>query len=148
MTIDDGVWKDAGNVIIGDAGSGTLNVVDNGVVTIGGNAVMGCNTGATGNMTIASGGSVTVAGGFHLMGGPAHGTAKVSAGAAISGFALGDIIAMAGVDAVSFNAKNGMLTLSEHGVQVDRLHLTGSFAGNTFAVHQSAAGALISLQHT
>ncbi len=268
VTIDGGVWKDAGNVIIGDAGSGTLNVIDNGVVTIGGNAVMGCDTGATGNMTIASGGSVSVAGGFHLLGGPAHGTAKVSVGAggnltagesltvgtgsalnltggsviagitkgcidvqaggvisgygrialkdgmaidddgliraaggtleldgnihgsgtiqiganseamltggklwlsgiafigpgatlalahgasvgaAISGFALGDIIAMAGVDTVSFNATNGMLTLSNQGVQVDRLHLTGSFAGDTFAVHQSAAGALISLQHS
>jgi hypothetical protein len=54
---------------------------------------------------------------------------------------------MANVDAVSFNAANGNLTLSDKGLQVDILHLAGSFAGDTFSVTQSAAGAMIALQH-
>ncbi len=267
VTIDNGIWKDAGNAVIGDAGSGTLNVIDNGLVTVSGHLVMGRDTGASGKMTIASGGSVSVTGGVHLLGGATHGTAMVSVGAGssltagdsltigtgdtltltggavtagvtkgcidvhagavisgfgtvalkdgmaidddglisatggtlkldanihgtgaieiganseamltgaklglsrisfmgaagtlslahgaavsatISGFAVGDIIEMAGVDAVSFNPANNVLTLSDHGIQVDRLHLAGSFAGDTFAVHQSAIGAMISLQH-
>lgn len=68
--------------------------------------------------------------------------------AAISGFALGDVIAMANVDAASFSAATGMLTLSEHGVTVERLHLIGSFAGDTFGVQQTAADAIITLHQT
>jgi hypothetical protein len=68
--------------------------------------------------------------------------------AAISGFAIGDAISMAGVDAMSFNALTGVLTLSEHNAQVESLHLVGSFAGDVFALHQMAAGAVITLQHS
>jgi len=68
--------------------------------------------------------------------------------AAISGFAIGDIIAMANVDAASFNATTGMLTLSEHGLKVDSLHLLGNFTGDTFSVQQTVADAVISLHHS
>ena len=40
-----------------------------------------------------------------------------------------------------------MLTLSEHGVKMETLHLLGSYAGDTFAVQQTAAGALVTLHH-
>jgi T5SS/PEP-CTERM-associated repeat protein len=65
----------------------------------------------------------------------------------LSGFAIGDIIAMGGVDAVSFNAPTGILTLSDKGAKVDTLHLAGNFAGDTFSVNQSLAGAMIGLRH-
>jgi len=68
--------------------------------------------------------------------------------AAISGFSLGDVIAMANVNAVSFAAATGMLTLSENGVKVDTLHLLGSFTGDTFGVQQTAADAIISLHQS
>jgi T5SS/PEP-CTERM-associated repeat protein len=68
--------------------------------------------------------------------------------AAISGFAIGDIIVMADVDAASFNAPTGMLTLSEHGVKVESLHLLGSFTGDTFSVQQTIGDSLITLHHS
>jgi hypothetical protein len=68
--------------------------------------------------------------------------------AAISGFAIGDIIAMANVDTASFNAPTGMLTLSQHGVKVESLHLLGSFTGDTFAVQQTVADAVVTLHHS
>ena len=68
--------------------------------------------------------------------------------AAISGFAIGDLIAMANVDAASFNATTGILTLSEHGLKVDSLHLLGNFTGDTFSVQQTVADAVISLHHS
>ncbi len=67
--------------------------------------------------------------------------------AAISGFSIGDAINMANIDAVSFNAPKGILTISENNAQVETLHLVGNFAGDMFAVHQTSAGAVISLQH-
>jgi T5SS/PEP-CTERM-associated repeat protein len=264
VTIDDGVWKNSGHAIIGDAGVGTLNVVDNGSVSFGGSVAMAVDARSSGTMTIASGGSVVVAGaldvgsaatavvsvgtGSHLTvdlalsvgaggtvdiagglvaGGVTADCVRVLAGgviaghgvlaapdgvaiqdngiirasggtlevdgnvsgtgaiqiaagsianitssslklagiafigptatlelahgsnvtAAISGFSLGDVIAMANVNAVSFAAATGMLTLSENGVKVDTLHLLGSFTGDTFGVQQTAADALITLHH-
>ncbi len=264
VTIDDGVWKNSGYAIVGDAGAATLNIIDNGSASFGGNVDMAETAGSSGTMTIASGGAVHVAGsldigkaaaatvavgiGSHLTvehsltvgaGGSvelaggmisagvtagritvlaggvlaghgvlaapdgvaiendgiiraAAGTLEVDANltgtgalqiaagsiadltgsslklagiafigpastlelthgsnvtAGISGFALGDIIAMANVDAVSFNAPTGMLTLSEHGVKVESLHLLGNFSGETFGVQQTMADAVISLHH-
>jgi len=67
--------------------------------------------------------------------------------APISGFAIGDTIAMANVDAVSFTAATGMLALSDKSVSVDTLHLVGSFSGDTFAVTQTGTEAMITLHH-
>jgi T5SS/PEP-CTERM-associated repeat protein len=264
LTIDDGVWKNSGHVVIGDNGVGTLNVIDNGSVMIGGSVDMAADAGSSGKMTIASGGSVVVAGsldvgdaasakvsvgtgsrltvdhglavgasgevdiaGGTVAGGVTTDRINVLAGgviaghgvltapdgvaieddgiirasggtlevdgningtgaiqiaanaianitgaslklaaisfigpaatldlthgsnvtAAISGFAIGDVIGMANVDAASFNVPTGMLTLTEHGVKVESLHLLGSFTGDTFAIQQTAAGALITLHH-
>jgi hypothetical protein len=65
--------------------------------------------------------------------------------AAISGFGLGDVVAMANVDAASFSAETVMLKLSEHGVKVESLHMLSGFVGDTFGVQQTAADAIISL---
>jgi len=67
--------------------------------------------------------------------------------APISGFAIGDILSMASVDAVSFNAANGILTLSEHHAFVENLHFTGNFAGDMFTIHQQNGMGMIGLTH-
>ena len=270
VTIDDGVWNNSTSAVIGDEGSGQLNVIDNGKVTFGGGVDMARDTGSSGVMTIAGGGSVTVDGalcvgasapksfgtghvsvgagssltvdkvlevgtgskliiaggtvtggavtdcietraggvisGFGTLatraGGPVQddgtilasggslevdgnisgtGSVKIAANsdanltgaklslagiafigadatlslahgskvtASISGFSVGDVISMANVDAASFNATTGSLTLSDKGAKVESLNLVGSYAGDTFAVSQSVAGALITLQHS
>jgi deoxyribose-phosphate aldolase len=68
--------------------------------------------------------------------------------APIAGFAIGDIISMAGVDAISFKASTGVLTLSDAGTTVTKLHLAGSFAGDVFGVSQSGGVGVISLTHS
>ena len=131
-------------------------ISDDGIIRAsGGSLQVTGNVNGEGSIQIAAnstaeltGGSLTLSGIAFI--GPdatlslAHGS-KVTA--AISGFAIGDIIAMANVDAVSFKASTGILTLSDHGTKVESLHLTGNFAGDTFGVSQTAAGALITLRH-
>jgi len=75
----------------------------------------------------------------------AHGA---NVAAPISGFALGDIIAMVNVTAATFTASTGMLALSDNGVHVDSLHLLGSFVGDTFGVQQTVSDSIISLHHS
>ena len=67
--------------------------------------------------------------------------------ASISGFAIGDIIAMAHIDAVTFAASTGTLTLGAHNATVESLHLVGNFTGDTFGVQQTTGDALITLHH-
>ena len=67
--------------------------------------------------------------------------------AAISGFSIDDMIDTTNVDAASFNAPAGVLSLSDHNVHVASLCLVGSFAGDAFGVQQTAAGAVITLRH-
>ncbi|HEY3846076.1 MAG TPA: hypothetical protein VGL95_03055 [Acetobacteraceae bacterium] len=40
-----------------------------------------------------------------------------------------------------------MPTLSEHNAQVETLRFVGGFAGDMFAIDQTTAGAVITLQH-
>jgi T5SS/PEP-CTERM-associated repeat protein len=126
---------------------------DGTILASGGTLTVNGNVGGEGSIQIAANSSAQLTGaGLGLSGiafiGPdatlslAHG---VKAAASISGFGIGDIIEMANVDAVSFNATTGNLTLSDQGLQVSVLHLAGSFAGDTFAVTQSANGAMITL---
>ena len=68
--------------------------------------------------------------------------------AAISGFAIGDMIATTNINLVSFNPANSVLGLNENGARVDTLHLVGSFAGDVFALHQTASGSVITLEHS
>jgi T5SS/PEP-CTERM-associated repeat protein len=126
---------------------------DGTILAKGGTLTVNGNVGGEGSIQIAANSTAQLTGaGLGLSGiafiGPdatlslAHG---VKAAASISGFAVGDIIEMANVDAVSFNATTGNLTLSDQGLQVSVLHLAGSFAGDTFSVTQSATGAMITL---
>ncbi len=66
----------------------------------------------------------------------------------IDGFSVGDHIAMTGIDAASFTAGNGKLTLSSGGHVVDTLHLAGSFAGDSFSVQQANGMGVVSLSHS
>ncbi len=143
-------------------GFGTLDtragaaVDDDGtIVATGGTLTVNGNIGGEGSLQIAANSTAMLTGtsygvaGISFVG--ADATLSLATGAKvanpISGFTFGDIIQMANVDAVSFNAANGNLTLSDKGLQVDILHLAGSFAGDTLSVAQSTAGAMIALQH-
>ncbi len=68
VTIDDAIWTNTGHAYIGDAGTGTLNVLDNGVVSFGGDVDMAAAEGSSGKLTIAGGGSVDVTGALRLGG--------------------------------------------------------------------------------
>lgn len=110
-------------------GAGTLQIAANSVAKITGESLKLASIafiGASGALVLASGADVT---------------------GAISGFTFGDTIATTNVDAASFNAVTGMLTLSEHGVKMESLHLLGSYTGDTFALQQGGAGALVTLHH-
>lgn len=62
----------------------------------------------------------------------------------ISGFGLTDAIQMTGVDHLDWNAASGVLTLSDAGQVVDRLHVAGTYAGG-FDLTQTSAGAMITV---
>jgi T5SS/PEP-CTERM-associated repeat protein len=160
-TVTAGVTADclrtlAGGVI---AGHGTLTAPvtedDGTILASGGDLQVNGNVIGTGAIEIAAHSTATLTGAnlklasIAFLG--ADGTLSLAHGsnvtAAISGFAIGDAIAMPDVDAVSFDAATGRLTLSEHNAQVATLHLTGGFAGDEFAIHQTAGGAVITLQH-
>src|SRR5580658_2434468 len=150
----------AGGVI---SGNGVLTapdgvaIQDDGVIRAsGGKLEVDGNIGGTGAIQIAADSIADITGESLRLAsiafiGPAA-TLELTHGsnvtAAISGFGLGDVIAMANVDAASFSAATGMLTLTEHGVKVEILHLLGSFAGDTFGVQQTAADAIISLHQS
>jgi hypothetical protein len=167
-TISGGVTGDCVKVLAGGviAGHGTLAAPDGvaiqdagtirasgGTLTVNGNVVgtgtieLGADSTAV-STAVLTGSSLELAAiafiGADSTLGLAHGSHVT---AAISGFAIGDAISNADVDAVSFNAPTGMLTLSEHNAQVESLHLVGGFAGDAFALHQTAAGAVITLRH-
>jgi T5SS/PEP-CTERM-associated repeat protein len=130
---DDGIIRASGGSLAVNG-----NVTGEGVIQIAANSVANL-TGAS--LTLAGIAFIDADATLSLAQG-----AKVSA--AISGFAIGDIIQMAKVDAVSFNATTGSLTLSDLGKTVDSLHMVGSFAGDTFGVSQTTAGAAITLSHS
>jgi len=144
------------------SGYGTLAVsdghaiVDDGVIrAAGGNLVVNASVGGIGMIEIAADSTAMLTGsslkpaGIAFIGPDA--TLSLAHGATvtapISGFAIGDTIAMANVDAVSFTAATGMLALSDKSVSVDTLHLVGSFSGDTFAVTQTGTEAMITLHH-
>lgn len=154
--VSDGLKTLEGGVI---SGYGTLTapvVEDDGtILASGGNLRVNGDITGTGSIQIAAHSTATITGatvklaGIAFVGADAilslaHGSTVT---AAISGFAIGDIITMANIDAVSFNAATGRLTLSDHSAQVETLHLTGSFAGDSFAINHTMSGAVITLQH-
>jgi hypothetical protein len=154
------LWTLAGGVIAGNGMLATPDgqaIVDNGIIKASGGTltVQGNITGAgsiqvDANSTAALTGSSLKLASIAFIGSDAtlslaHGSLVASA---ISGFSIGDMIATTNVDAVSFVAKTGMLTLSDDGAKVGTLHFVGSFAGDIFAVNQTAAGSVITLQHS
>jgi T5SS/PEP-CTERM-associated repeat protein len=85
VTIDDASWTTAKSLIVGKAGTGTLNVLDGGAVTVGGSFAMALENGSTGTVTLSSGGLLTVDGAASIGGGDASkplgaGTLTVDAG--------------------------------------------------------------------
>ncbi len=132
-------------------------VVNNGIIrAAGGNLQIDESVTGTGTLQIEANSTATITGStLKLAGiafiGPdstlslAH-AANVTA--PLSGFAIGDVIAMANITAATFTASTGMLMLSNNGVNVDSLHLLGSFVGDTFGVQQTVSDAIISVHHS
>ena len=124
------------------ASGGTLAI--NGMICGSGTIEIGANSTAAINSN-----SLKLAGGISFIGANADLTLThgLAVNGPISGFAIGDILSMASVDAVSFNAANGILTLSEHHAFVENLHFTGTFAGDMFTIHQQNGMGMIGLTH-
>jgi fibronectin-binding autotransporter adhesin len=149
----------AGGVISGHgvlAAPDGVAVEDDGIIrATGGTLEIDGNINGTGTLQIAADSVANLTGSSLKLAGIAFigpdATLELTHGAtvtaAISGFSLGDILQTTNVDAASFSAPTGILTLSEHGVKVETLHLLGRFAGDTFTVQQTAAGALITFHH-
>ncbi len=132
------VTVDAGGLI--DAQGGTLSIAAN----VAGSGEIKIEAGSTVALTGEKLGSVQIAfAGSNAALDLAHG---ISSGATLTGFAAGDSLVMPGVDALSWNAAHDVLTLSEGGTVVDRLHLTGSWGqADPFVLTESSAGAVITL---
>ena len=121
-----------------------------GTLTVNGNIAGNGSLGIGANSTAVINASTLKLAGISFLGPNAdltlaHGSAI---NAPISGFAIGDILSMASVDAVSFNASTGVLTLSEHSAFVENLHFVGNFSGEMFTIHQQNGMGAISLQHS
>jgi fibronectin-binding autotransporter adhesin len=81
ITIDDATWNASGLAVIGDAGTGSLDVRDGGQVNIGGNLSVAARDGSVGNITVEAGSTMTVAGNAGLGGllaDQSYGTATVT----------------------------------------------------------------------
>lgn len=120
------------------ASGGTLAVQ---AASIGGNGTLAIGANSTAVLTAAAIGNIGIAfTGAHGALDLAHG---VNCTATIADFAAGDTILMQGVDAISWDGTHDMLTLTDHGAVVDRLHFSGSFGANPFTFTQTSAGGLI-----
>ncbi len=152
-----GALSGYGTVSVGPAGQNSAGITDNGVVTAsGGTLVLNSSIAGTGALQIASGSTLAING--HSIGVPSiaftgsNGTLDLAHGiadhATITGFAAGDSILMAGVDAMSFNASTDVLSLSSGGHVVDQLQLTGTYASTAFSLTETSAGAVIGFAST
>ena len=154
-----GVW--AGGSVVGFGSIAVTNggdIDDEGVIRAqGGTLTIGGTICGTGSIAIgANSTAVIISSSLKLAGGITFAGANASLtlahgltfNAPISGFAIGDILSMASVDAVSFNAKTGVLSLSEHNALVENLHFAGSFTGEMFTIHQQNGIGTIGLQHS
>ena len=63
----------------------------------------------------------------------------------IAGFGAGDQIDMKGIDAISWNSTNDILTVSEHGQVMDRLTFSGVPANEVFHLNVGASISTITL---
>jgi fibronectin-binding autotransporter adhesin len=111
-------------------GAGTLAIGDGSTIAIDSNKV------STATITFAGAGAA-----FDLN----EGAAVTSA---LTGFAIGDAIQMAGVTAAAWNSADDILTMSGVGGQtIGRLHLAGSYSADQFVVTQQNGIGVITLQH-
>ncbi len=152
-----GALSGYGTVSVGPAGQNSAGITDGGVVTASGGAlVLNSSISGTGQVQIASGSTLAING--SSIGVPSiaftgsNGTLALAHGiadhATITGFAAGDSILMAGVDAMSFNASTDVLSLSSGGHVVDQLQLAGSYASNAFTLTETGPGAVIGFAST
>ena len=150
----------AGGVIAGFGAISATNgaqIWDQGVIrATGGTLTIAGTIGGTGSIEIGANSTAVITASSLKLAGIAftganagltlaHGSAI---NAPISGFAIGDILSMASVDAVSFNATTGILSLSNHHAFVENLHFTGNFSGEMFTIHQQNGVGVVGLQHS
>jgi hypothetical protein len=140
------------------SGHGTLSsllhgIVDNGVITSsGGTLLVTGNINGSGALQIGSGSTmdinasrISVASMNFLGTGDTLGLTAPVAGLTLTGFAAGDELNVAGVDALSWNGTSDVLTLSDLGQVVSHMTLSGVAAGATFHLSQNSAGAMITM---
>jgi T5SS/PEP-CTERM-associated repeat protein len=149
---------DPGGLITGYGTIGDkAGIQDNGIIqAVGGSLAVIGNVTGTGVIAIESDSIIQLTGSSIKpsaidFSGPA-GTLELAHGANVAakiiGFAAGDIIAMASIDAVSYTASSGLLHLIDQGATVSTLHLVGSYGGDIFGVTQTTSGAQITLSQS
>lgn len=123
-----------------EASGGTLTLGG----AISGDGTITIDSGATAALSAATIGGVHIAfAGASAALDLAHGVASE---AAISGFAAGDSIVMAGVDQLAWDGAHDVLTLIDQGKTVDQLHILGSWgSADPFSLAETSAGAVITL---
>ena len=152
-----GALSGYGTVSVGPAGQNSVGITDNGVITAsGGTLMLNSAVSGTGQLQIAAGSTLALNGAS--IGVPSiafagsNGTLDLAHGiadhATITGFAAGDSILMAGVDAMSFNASTDVLSLSSGGHVVDTVQLAGTYATTAFSLTETSAGAVIGFAST
>ena len=138
----------------GHISSGNGAVVDNGALSSsGGTLVVSGNLNGMGTVQIAAGSTLDVVAGritvpaISFMG--SNATLELTTGVTgafnIAGFGAGDQLVMNNIDALSWNSATSILTLSEHGQTMDRLHFSAIPANETFHLNLAPAGSVITL---
>ncbi len=78
LTLDDADWHDAGSVLVGREGSGTLVLRDGATATVGHDLRVGLEDGSAGSVTIGAGSTLTVGAVIGIGDGGTHGTETAS----------------------------------------------------------------------
>lgn len=149
-------WTDAGNLFVGQAGTGTLMVSNGGTVSNGVDGYIGANSGATGTVTVTGTGSSWTHAGTVAVGESGTGTLTVANGGMVSNAsavigtnagATGTVTVI-GTGSSWTNAGNltvgqdgtGTLTIASGGVVSNAVGAIGANAGATGTVTISGAG--------
>jgi FG-GAP-like repeat len=145
-------FDNAGIVVLSGGTSVTLNapVTNTGTIDVAPDAILALQQAVSGFGTLeidsgsvlrlsagASAGTVVT---FTGSGGALYLGAPASFAAAISGFAQGDTIDLAGIAATTATYSGGYLTVADNGTQVASLALEGDFSSSEFTVSPDGAG--------
>jgi T5SS/PEP-CTERM-associated repeat protein len=84
INISDATWAVGINLVVGDFGSGTLNIANASMVSVGVAFAIGAKAGGTGQTTLSSGSTLSVGGGAAIGSGVGTGTLTVDATAAFT----------------------------------------------------------------